>query len=158
MPICLHTLAALVLGNFSFASFLEGAHSDFHNCEHEFNHRMRCNATYFSVAVRQQRRARICGRQITVRNRALQAALNTLHRFRCIHGKPRTHGVGVCPVQRLVRQQRPSFQNSPLRVRPSEYLMSVILQPSAAFASKTAIFSLTPMSLKDAATSAESFC
>ena len=29
MPMCLHALAALVLGNFRFASFLKRAHSDF---------------------------------------------------------------------------------------------------------------------------------
>src|SRR5262245_41567042 len=77
MPMRLHTLAALMLGDFSFASFLERAHSDFHNCEHGFNHRMRCNATYFSVAVRQERRARTCEGQITVRNTVLQVALDT---------------------------------------------------------------------------------
>src|ERR1700693_4517861 len=68
-----------------------------------------------------------------------------------------TRSAEVCPLQRLVRHKRPHFR-IPLRVRPSEYLMSVILQPCAVFDSKNTIFSLVSMFLKDAATSAESFC
>jgi hypothetical protein len=49
MPIRFHALAALMLGNFRFTSFLERAHSDFFQIrEFRFNHQMRCNATQFS--------------------------------------------------------------------------------------------------------------
>ena len=48
MPIRFHALAALMLRNFRFASFLERAHSDFQIREFRFNHQMRCNATQFS--------------------------------------------------------------------------------------------------------------
>jgi hypothetical protein len=43
-----HALAALMLCNFRFASFLERAHSDFQIREFRFNHQMCCNATQFS--------------------------------------------------------------------------------------------------------------
>ncbi len=48
MPIRFHALAALMLRNFRFSSFLERAHSDFQIREFRFNHQMRCNATQFS--------------------------------------------------------------------------------------------------------------
>jgi hypothetical protein len=48
MPMRFHALAALMLRNFRFASFLERAHSDFQIREFRFNHQMRCNATQFS--------------------------------------------------------------------------------------------------------------
>jgi hypothetical protein len=44
----LHAFAALVLGNFRFASFLERAHSDFQIRESRLNHQMCYNATQFS--------------------------------------------------------------------------------------------------------------
>ena len=47
MPMRFHALAALMLRNFRFASFLERAHSDFRIREFRFNHQMRCNATQF---------------------------------------------------------------------------------------------------------------
>jgi hypothetical protein len=47
VPMRLHALAALVLGNFSFASFLERAHSDFQIGEPRFNHLIHCIATQF---------------------------------------------------------------------------------------------------------------
>jgi len=40
-----HSLAALVLGNFRFPSFLERAHSDFQSRKLRFNHLIRCTAT-----------------------------------------------------------------------------------------------------------------
>jgi hypothetical protein len=48
MPMRFHALAALMLRNFRFASFLERAHLDFQIREFRFNHQMRCNATQFS--------------------------------------------------------------------------------------------------------------
>jgi hypothetical protein len=47
MATLLHALAALVLGNFRFASFLERAHSGFRIREPGFNHLIRRVATYF---------------------------------------------------------------------------------------------------------------
>ena len=47
-----HALAALVLGNFRFASFLERAHSAFQICEPRFNHLMLCIATHFFAATK----------------------------------------------------------------------------------------------------------
>jgi hypothetical protein len=41
MATLLHALAALVLGNFRFASFFERAHSDFRIREPGFNHLIR---------------------------------------------------------------------------------------------------------------------
>jgi len=38
MPMRLHALSALVLGNFSFPSFLKRAHSDFKMRESRLNH------------------------------------------------------------------------------------------------------------------------
>ena len=49
MAILLHALAALVLGNFRFASFFERAHSDLQIREPGFNHLVRCCATHFFV-------------------------------------------------------------------------------------------------------------
>src|ERR1700733_3535726 len=46
----------------------------------------------------------------------------------------------------------------PLRVPPLEYLMSVILHPSTVFDSKNTILSRVLRFMKDATTSAESFC
>jgi hypothetical protein len=48
VPMRLHAFAALMLGNFRFASFLERAHSDCQIREARFNHQMHCNATRFS--------------------------------------------------------------------------------------------------------------
>jgi hypothetical protein len=45
-----HALAALVLGNFRFASFLERAHSVFQICECRLNHLIRRVATQFFAA------------------------------------------------------------------------------------------------------------
>ena len=50
MATLLHALAALVLGNFRFASFFERAHSGFQIREPGFNHLIRPVATYFFVA------------------------------------------------------------------------------------------------------------
>jgi hypothetical protein len=47
MATLLHALAALVLGNFGFASFFERAHSGFQVREPGFNHLIRRVATYF---------------------------------------------------------------------------------------------------------------
>ncbi len=47
MATLLHALAALVLGNFRFASFFERAHSVFRIREPGFNHLIRRLATYF---------------------------------------------------------------------------------------------------------------
>jgi hypothetical protein len=47
MATLLHALAALVLGNFRFASFFEGAHSGFQIREPGFNHLIRHVATHF---------------------------------------------------------------------------------------------------------------
>ena len=47
MATLLHALAALVLGNFRFASFFERAHSDFQIREPGFNHLIRTVATHF---------------------------------------------------------------------------------------------------------------
>ena len=47
-----HALAALVFGNFRFASFFERAHSDFQIDEPGFNHLMRYLATHFFAAGR----------------------------------------------------------------------------------------------------------
>ena len=45
VPMRPHSLAALVLGNFCFSSFLERAHSDFQSRRLRFNHLIRCTAT-----------------------------------------------------------------------------------------------------------------
>jgi hypothetical protein len=47
MTTLLHALAALVLGDFRFASFFERAHSVFQIRECRFNHRIRGVATHF---------------------------------------------------------------------------------------------------------------
>jgi hypothetical protein len=47
MATLLHALAALVLGNFCFASFLERAHPGFQIREPGFNHLIRRVATHF---------------------------------------------------------------------------------------------------------------
>ena len=47
MATLLHALAALVLGNFRFASFFERAHSGFQIREPGFNHLIRQCATHF---------------------------------------------------------------------------------------------------------------
>ena len=52
MATLLHALAALVLGNFRFASFFERAHSDFRIREPGFNHLIRRVATQFFAASR----------------------------------------------------------------------------------------------------------
>jgi hypothetical protein len=44
VPMRLHAFAALMLGNFRFASFFERAHSDFQIREFRLNHQMACNA------------------------------------------------------------------------------------------------------------------
>jgi hypothetical protein len=44
VPMRLHAFAALMLGNFCFASFFERAHSDFQIREFRLNHQMACNA------------------------------------------------------------------------------------------------------------------
>jgi hypothetical protein len=49
MATLLHALAALVLGNFRFASFFERAHSVFQIREPGFNHLIRRVATHFFV-------------------------------------------------------------------------------------------------------------
>jgi hypothetical protein len=51
VPALPHALAALVFGNFRFASFLERAHSDFQICECRFNHLIRRVATQFFATV-----------------------------------------------------------------------------------------------------------
>jgi hypothetical protein len=50
MATLLHALAALVLGNFRFASFFERAHSGFLIREPGFNHLIRRVATHFFAA------------------------------------------------------------------------------------------------------------
>ena|SRR6266481_5339573 len=45
VPMRLHALAALMLGNFCFPSFLKRAHSDFQVCEARLNHLIRRIAT-----------------------------------------------------------------------------------------------------------------
>lgn len=50
MATLLHALAALVLGNFRFASFFERAHSDFQIRELRFNHLIHYCATHFFTA------------------------------------------------------------------------------------------------------------
>jgi hypothetical protein len=45
VPMRLHALAALMLGNFCFPSFLKRAHSDFQICEARLNHLIRRIAT-----------------------------------------------------------------------------------------------------------------
>ena len=50
MATLLHALAALVLGNFRFASFFERAHSGFQIREPGFNHLIRRVATHFFAA------------------------------------------------------------------------------------------------------------
>jgi hypothetical protein len=47
VPVRLHALAALVLGNFRFASFLERAHLDFQIRESRLNHLIHGVATQF---------------------------------------------------------------------------------------------------------------
>jgi hypothetical protein len=49
VSMCLHALAALVLGNFCFPSFLKRSHSDFQICESRFKHRIRRIATQFAA-------------------------------------------------------------------------------------------------------------
>lgn len=50
MATLLHALAALVLGNFRFASFFERAHSDLRIREPGFNHLIHRVATHFFAA------------------------------------------------------------------------------------------------------------
>jgi hypothetical protein len=55
MATLLHALAALVLGNFRFASFLERAHSGFLIREPGFNHLIRRVATHFFADLKRKR-------------------------------------------------------------------------------------------------------
>src|SRR2546421_1114941 len=49
VPMRPHSLAALMLGNFCFPSFLERAHSDFQSRRLRFNHLIRRIATALSI-------------------------------------------------------------------------------------------------------------